>query len=387
MAATGAPATRSQQEEPKESPAEAEAPHESAPEKEPEDVDATPMPSERTRLDPKTPVVTGAWVDTPGPRTTQKHINIAPPPSLSPKKGSPRKNKSPGKSTASRVDEVIEEAVAETIRPQLPSSALQALVQEAKANGRRQSADFGDSTINSLEDLISPEGEMDEDTLQGLQLPTITPRNEAERQRQQELQHLHRMNDRLRAARTSIRDASRGMKRVEDRVEHGEEVEGGAKAVLSECPCAAAGHPFSIRSSLRGLFWDKSLKTKRQGTSWRTLGGLTTLSILMLLLFTWWISEEIACEFYCHHPYTNFSPYPYSVNPNAPQFPFVIPTLAWRKLFWWIPTVSVASWAGRNAYDAAAMQRSVSSTAAWAARSQVAEEVVWDQSMLRDEVI
>ncbi|KAF1920847.1 hypothetical protein BDU57DRAFT_27610 [Ampelomyces quisqualis] len=389
-ALTSAPATGSQQQEQKKSPAEPEAPQASAPEEEPEDVDATPVPSERARLVPKTPVVTGAWVDTPGPRTTQKHISIAPPPSSSPKKGSPRRSKSPIKSTTTRVHKVIAETTLAASRPQLPSSALQALVQEAKANGRRQSADLGDSTINSLEDLVSPEGDMDEDTLQGLQLPTITPRNEAERQRQQELQHLHRMNDRLRAARTSIRDASRGMKRVEDRVEHGEEVEGGAKAGLCECPCAVKGHAFSLRSTLPSLFWDPTLKTKRRGTSWRTLGGLTTLSILMLLLFTWWIGEEIACELYCHHAYTNFSPHKYSVNPNAPQFPFVLPTLLWRALFWWIPAGSAASWAGRSiftAHNAAAMQQSASSTAAWAARSQIAEDVVWEQSMLRDEVL
>jgi len=354
------------------------------PEREMEHVDVTPMPTERRPLEAKTPVVTGAWVDTPGPRSIRKHISIAQSPSNSPKKSSPQKNKSPHKSKAPTVEDVVEAPVPEAVRPQLPKSALEALVQGAKAHGRRGSADYGDSTINSLEDLIAspPEGELDEDTLLGLQLPTITPRNDAERQRQQELLHLHRMNDRLRAARTSIRDASRGMKRVEDRVEHSEELTDDKKVVLS-CPCAASGHHSSLLQNCKQIFWNPGLKSKRAGTSWRTLGGLTTLSILLLMLLTWWLSEEIACELYCQHPYANFSPYRFSVNENAPRFPFVIPTLVSRNLFWWIPS---PAWSGYDA--AAALQHGAQSTAAaWEARSHVAEEVVWDQSMLGDEVV
>jgi hypothetical protein len=360
-----------------------------APEKEVDDVDVTPMPSERPVLEAKTPVVTGAWIDTPGPRTIRKHISISRSRSSSPKKGSPRKSKNLEEAAVPTTEEAPKDTTIEVIRPQLPSSALHALVQEAKAQGRRQSADFGDSTIHSLEELVStpPEGDIDEDTLQGLQLPTTTPRNDAERQRQQELTHLHRMNDRLRAARTSIRDASRGMKRVEDRVEHGEETEGGEQVTIRDCPCAVEGHHSSIWRTPNRLFWDATLRTKRQGTNWRTLGGLTTLSILMLALFLWWISEEIACELYCQHPYATYSPYSFSVNPNAPEFPFVIPTLAYQTLFWWTSSGSPGNWIGGSVFGYKNAVEGVSSTATWAATSQIAEEVVWDQSMLHDEVI
>lgn len=372
-----------------EAPVEPAQPAATAPEKEAEDVDATPMPVERPLRVAKTPVVTGAWVDTPGPGTLRKRINIARSPSQSPKKRSPRKDKSPEKATAAAVQQDVP---VETIRPRLPSSALQALVQEAKAHSSgRQSTDFGDSTINSLEDLISspPEGEMDDDTLQGLQVPTTTPRTEEERQRQQELQQLHRMNERLRAARTSIRDASRGMKRVEDQVENGGDVENIPRSTtVSTCPCAAAGHQPSSWARPTNLFWSAQLKSARRTTSWRTLGGLTLLSILLLVLFTWWVSENIACEFYCHHPYAAYSPYPFSVNPDAPQYPFVIPTLIYRNFFSWIP---FAGWSGSGFYGtqtSAAAHYGASSTAAWAAQTtQIADEVVWDQSMLHDEVI
>ncbi|KAF2828631.1 hypothetical protein CC86DRAFT_368813 [Ophiobolus disseminans] len=391
-----APDMQPPQEEPEDAPQEPEAPleEEVAEEREAEDVDATPMPVERTILNPKTPVVTGAWVETPGPRTIRKHITIARSPSQSPKKGSPQEQTSAQENDTRTANEVLEEVVVDTVRPQVPSSALQALVQEARAHGRRESADYGDSTINSLEDLIaSPVEEVEEDTLQGLQVPTTIPRNEAERQRQQELLHLHRMNDRLRAARTSIRDASRGMKRVEDRVEHGEEVDGTGRTVVRECPCAVeAGHRIPLWKYPVIVFWDSRLKTKREGSRWRMCGGLTPWSILLLTLLLWWISEEIACELYCQHPYATYSRYQYSVNPDAPQYPFVLPTLFYRNFIrvWWEPSSHVTRWIWRNAVGDVSptiLQQSASSTATWASTERVVEEVVWDQSMLSDEVI
>jgi hypothetical protein len=277
-----------------------------------ENVDATPMPKERPVLNPKTPVVTGAWVDTPGPRTILRPTSKERSPSRSPKKSSLRKNKLPEKkrtASAAEEEDALAEEVADTIiaevtRPKLPRSALQALVEDAKSS----SADYGDSTINSLEDLITPSAEspeMDEgegDTLQGLQLPTGTPKNEAERQRNQELLHLHRMNDRLRAARTSIRDASRGMKRVEDQVEHVDDGEPGSsdktKIVYTGCPCAVDGHVqnFSMWRWWKSFFWQDRLKTRRQTRNswWKKLGGLTALSIFLMLFLTYWVTEEIA---------------------------------------------------------------------------------------------
>jgi len=186
----------------------------------------------------------------------------------------------------------------ELIRPSLPGSALQALVQEAKVNDRRPSVDYGDSTINSLEDLITPlpestDGENEEDTLQGLQLPTSTPRNDAERRRQQEAQQLHRMNNRLRAARTSIRQASRGMQRVEEQVEH---VEADADGVQVRVIHHAYPYEFSMWTWFKSCFWYEPLKIARQEASswWKICGGLTALSITMIIVFTWLTSEIIA---------------------------------------------------------------------------------------------
>lgn len=384
--------TQSKQEEPKDTPREPEAPSELElepqvePEGEAEDVDATPMPVERTALDPKTPVVTGAWVHTPGPRTIRKQITISRSPSQSPKKSSPKKRASPQKSQQPAVDEAPKGTAVDTIRPQVPSSALQAVVQEAKTHGRRESVDFGDSTINSLEELIaSPIEEVQEDTLQGLQLPTAPPRNEAERQRQQELLHLHRMNDRLRAARTSIRDASRGMKRVENQVEHGDDP---GRAALN-CPCAAdADHRMPLWKYPIRLFWNPKYKAKRTNTKWGFASGLTPTSLFLLTLLLWWISEEIASELYSQHDYATYSRYQYSVNPNAPKYPFVLPTLFYRNFVRiWLEPVWRITFGDVQSSAWLAQQTASSAATVMASTDRIVEEAVWEQSMLHDEVI
>jgi hypothetical protein len=292
-----------EQEEAKETPQDAEPPSEPEPAPSPEtrNVDATPMPVERTILNPKTPVVTGAWVDTPGPRTAARPASKERSPSPPPEKSNPRRDKSLERRPAHVKEETAPTTTIEVIRPQLPRSALQALVEEAKSHPRRPSADYGDSTINSLEDLITslPDTpQADEDTLQGLQLPTAEPRNEGERQRQQELVHLYRMNDRLRAARCSIRDASRGMKRVEDQVEHVDE--GGqqyaTKIVYKSCLCADGHGGFSLWKWWRSFFWQDRLKSLRcdKNSVLKVCGGLTGLGIFTMLFCMWWVGEEVA---------------------------------------------------------------------------------------------
>lgn len=274
----------------------------------------TPIPD--TPLPPKTPVVTGAWQDTPAPRPPPPNTILQRPRSTSPTKRTPQKQRT--SATTVPVSSVPEEAPPviapplSVIRPSLPTSALQALVCQAKSSDRRSSADYGDSTLNSLQDLITdaPDAALDEDTLQGLQLPTATPQNEAQRQRQQELLHLHRMNDRLRAARTSIRDASRGMKRVEDQVDHVDHVEqelqsNTVKPFLHDCSCATThAHELSLWRWAKSLVWHDRLQTLRQvsNSKWRAWGGLTSFGIVLTLFIAWWISEGIA--WYVANPVT-----------------------------------------------------------------------------------
>lgn len=297
-----APSTLPQEDRPDEKPQPQDSLPTPSPEPETADMDATPMPIERSMLSAKTPQVMGGWVETPAPtlrisrRPTTPSRSLSRSLSRSPKKGSPSK-RSPQKQPQIQAQPQPEEAPPAPLqihKPTLPNSALSSILSHAKSSKRRQrSDDLGDSTINSLEDLITPgnsNSEVEEDTLLGLQIPTEVPKTEAERQRQQELIHLYGMNQRLRAARTSIRDASRGMKRVENQVEHsgegqdGEVAEDGARVVYKDCPCATAGHQTTSTSRIKSLFSNPKSKW------W----GLTWLSLFLIGFFLWFISENVA---------------------------------------------------------------------------------------------
>lgn len=267
------------------------------------DVDVTPMPVERTSSNAKTPKVMGAWVDTPAPRFASRPIERPfSPIEVTTDQGT--QSRSPVKKKEHDTED--QEKEIERVRPKLPKSALEAIVEEAKSHGRKDyhHDSLGDSTIDSLEDLIAPAGEdseglgLDDDTLQGLQLPTEPPRNEAERQRQQELAQLHRMNQRLRAARTSIRDASRGMKRVESRAEHVDEDGQRVKIVYRDCPCAAHGHmnPWIMAwTGFKRMFRDPTMR-RRAGLTWLSIGLLSFLVWLILELYAWYVDARYSCR-------------------------------------------------------------------------------------------
>jgi hypothetical protein len=276
-----------------------------SPEPETADIDATPMPIERSMLSAKTPQVMGGWIETPAPALRISRRPTSPSRSLSrsPQRASPSK-RSPQKQSQIQPQPQPEEAPPAPLKihkPTLPGSALSSIISHAKFSTRRQrSDDLGDSTINSLEDLITPgnsNSEVEEDTLQGLQIPTEVPKNEAERERQQEVKQLLGMNQRLRAARISIRDASRGMKRVEDQVEHFGEgqdegvgkdgvkvAEDGVRVVYKDCPCAGAGHHTSPKPQIKSFF--RNPKSKWWGLTW--------LSLFLIGFFIWFITENVA---------------------------------------------------------------------------------------------
>ncbi|KAJ4350161.1 uncharacterized protein N0V89_008782 [Didymosphaeria variabile] len=317
--------------------------------------DATPKLAERSMLHPKTPVVTGAWVDTiigsPDISTVRKSTKSSQP-SISPLKRSPRKQSLQDLQAALPAEN--QQLTPEVSKPDLPRSVLGALVEEARASGERRSTDYGESTINSLEELIAPianaveSGEPDEDTLP-LDVLTKAPRTEAERRRQEELLHIQNMDRRLRSTRTSLRDTSRGIRRVEEQIERsGERTtivsdnNSGEKIIYREykCPCAeSGGHQFYLWKAIKLIFYDETLKPKRRG--W----GLTWLSIFLISFLTWFILENICCEIWGHHTYAS-SYKGYGVIWGAPEYPYVLPTMTYRALIkpWWRPLYTLFSW-------------------------------------------
>ncbi|CAI6340083.1 unnamed protein product [Periconia digitata] len=318
-----------------------------------EPVASTPVPTERTLLNPKTPVVTGAWVDTPRTATVLKKPTEAPSDLTKPDRmGSPRKILKKEK-TEDSADEKPQVLQPEVIRPKLPDSALQSIIEKARANGQKRSSDFGDSTINSLEELIADHtitSEAEDDIPPDYQKPTGDPRNEADRGRRDEWEHLHSLDNRLQSTSISVRRASNGIGKIERqferRLKHHEEAGAGGqtRATSNTCTCLHHGERapepakrWTFWKGLKSLFYDENLKrTSKRG--W----GLTGLSIVLLTFLTWFIAENLACDAFCNPVYAT-SMKGYGVIYGAPKFPFVLPTITYRALIrpWWRPLYSL----------------------------------------------
>lgn len=122
--------------------------------------------------------------------------------------------------------------------------------------------------------------------------------------------------------------------------------------------------------------------------------------LLIRVLF----ANVIDSEIYCHPMYAQYSPHPFSVNMDAPRYPFVIPTLIYRNLIkaWWLPLYSFLSWIWTAIFGFDEMsthtvldgvRRAASSTtvkSAWRVSSQTVqatEDFDWDLSMGDDQLV
>jgi hypothetical protein len=107
------------------------------------------------------------------------------------------------------------------------------------------------------------------------------------------------MSETLRRTSIGIRDLNRGMRRVETSFENvGDGTSVGRAKPVSPVSVASvcSGHKFSPWKWSTSFFWDPAIKQRRaaQPPWWKIWGGLTGLGILLTLLLTWWVSEEVA---------------------------------------------------------------------------------------------
>lgn len=329
----------------------------------------------------KTPVVTGAWVDTPAP-TTGKRVSSSPSKlrPLGSKRNDGVSATSPPKQTFLTISpskshlrhglptpETSESPEPQPRKPSLPSSALAAVLDDAKSNQKTSDSsvadpvdprtrDFavGDSTINSLQDLVdssitfdanAPQHD-DTDTLRdhlpALPAPGTRPKSAAERQRWKEIEQVSRMNQQLRAARSNIRDARVGLRRMEHAVLTLDEKSHRGGEGCDVCGCPGGSSSFRhLVTETRSMFVTKAdteiATDEKTWWPWRRKWQLTTFGLLAAILITYILTEYTLCKQFCHPRYAARMT-GYGVNPNAPRLPFVIPTLLFRPLRWlWHP--------------------------------------------------
>ena len=249
--------------------------------------------------------------------------------------------------------------------PPPPQSALEAIVAEAKASSG--AAPYGDSTMQSLEDIAHPNLDCTDDLAVALDLdamhaaaspPDPEPaRPRAPRRRQSPGRSLkgsapdalaiEALRKHLLSARTNLVDVDRGLRRVENRIDKVEgeppavdgptakaaaAAAGGAPVVVhTHCTCGA--RPPSLFRALGAEFlaffyaWDPTYRFRLR---------LTWLGLALLVWTVWYVAENWLCELYCHPLYAEWvADWP---DPNAPEYPFVLPTLLLRPWRWlWEP--------------------------------------------------
>lgn len=241
---------------------------------------------------------------------------------------------SPTNQSASQDQETSKKQVAprkEAVpKKQAAPSVLSAILDKWRNNGTDN--DFGDSTVESLNGLISPTG-IDrqevaiEDTPRESETPNTKPKTAAEQERQREMLQLRSMNARLHAARSSIRDANRNARHLENSVDTAEPLVVGCEA----CGCLGCHthqSPLSmIWTGVKGLVLYHDHNRQQR---------LTWFGRVCLVLFLWYISEVVLSECLGTNLYAHTMD-GYGVYPDRPRYPFVFLTfLSWIPPFRWL---------------------------------------------------
>ncbi|KAI6806111.1 hypothetical protein KC332_g13930 [Hortaea werneckii] len=321
------------------------------------DLDVTPAPQKGPE-DAKTPVVTGAWVETPGQRKSSQSR---------PEGKYSAEARAPAPSTEA-MDLKGEERQTDGSKrtfsePARAKSALEDILKEAREQADGQ---FGDTTIRSLENIIDPDlGPSDTglslDIEKMAQEVTAAvnaeqqPMSQAEKDRRQETLAIEAMNKHLRAARTSIKDANKGLRWVENRFENAQD----RPSTSAEPSTATSSAP---KLGKHGLTTCKVCGGTYYGSVWRALWiefrscfytfptpnswtiQFTWLGLLSLSLLIWYAIESALCWQYCHKLYAT-TMVGFGVDYDAPRFPFVLPTLVfrpWKPL--WLPVAEYLQW-------------------------------------------
>ena len=172
-----------------------------------------------------------------------------------------------------------------------PRSAVEAVIRAHEAQEAEDG--LGDATIASLKGLVDDEATVDLSSLLPLDGETLdlinnvnVRVNRGEDLRTEEREQLNRMNEYLRAARSGIRDASKGLKRVEHQVEGAD----------GQPPIVMKGHGREMRFdelTFSDIFRATSRSFRRQFATRSPKGhlSLTWLGLISLILLVWSMLE------------------------------------------------------------------------------------------------
>ncbi|EEQ83976.1 uncharacterized protein BDCG_00781 [Blastomyces dermatitidis ER-3] len=322
-------------------------------------------PADTTLLNVKTPVVTGAWIDTPAPDRTAEppqdpslEINspsaVAAPnhprnrrlaatakrrPEKPPEENPPPEKPPPEPQEDARPKPKTKRASSKPLKkPKLPRSALEAVIEDAKSEN--PGLLLGESTIDSLQELL------DENSTILDSKPFIKSESNEEEGEEDEKEDeakdkasdqtddavVERLNKKLQSLVRSINATQTGLTSLERQIAKDASILLSRTTKQSKkphhrhtdsscdiCDLHSDGRHY-VTFPLPRL-WYRHPDTNRLRP--------TRLSWIVLGFFTWYLAELVMCDYYCHPLYAATCERN-CLDPNAPRMPLVIPTMLWR---------------------------------------------------------
>ncbi|KAF1352149.1 hypothetical protein BDV97DRAFT_348860 [Delphinella strobiligena] len=298
----------------------------------------------------ETPKITGAWVDTP--RTDRPPLSQAPDSVSARYTGEATMNtRLPPNFSA---DTIIPRRRSE---PHLPTSALAAVLEDMRRRKHHVDSDptLGDSTIAELEDMINPSADdptitldLPDSILGGENDIDLHPTTQADRDRRQEDLALEALNNKLKSMGKSIHEASQGLRNAERHISpskrsstNGSSRHENVHNCSCDGHCNACGRHTSVFRAAWSEYWGLYFRWD-DGAKWGM--RLTWLGLACILFWSWLATETTLCSMYCQPTYA-YHMRGYGVNPDAPRFPYVIPTLLFRPFKpVWEPVLTFLAW-------------------------------------------
>ncbi|KAI9929018.1 hypothetical protein ASPWEDRAFT_37047 [Aspergillus wentii DTO 134E9] len=321
---------------------------------------------DRQNIYDKTPVVTGAWIDTPmTERATEPPMKIPPPvepptpikeePEQPSQQAEPQwtgSQRTEPERTQPQVDVQPKQEVQpknnllrkrpSLIKPNLPKSGLENIMQDAKTD--KDSYEFGDDTIESLQLILDEQptetkGEDEDDAayekaiLEKLKLANAAGKSAVDVDQLDE-KFFDRFNDKVKLLVQNISEAQKGLSGLEEQVARDTAIFSARLASGKDpkqphqlhagenCETCGVQSDGRLYASIRlPRLWTRDSVSRRIRLT--LLGWFITISLV------WFFSESTMCDYYCH-PLVSDVCEGNCLRPDAPQFPFVIPTMMWR---------------------------------------------------------
>ncbi|KAL6235573.1 hypothetical protein BDW75DRAFT_209119 [Aspergillus navahoensis] len=220
--------------------------------------------------------------------------------------------------------------------PDHPKSALETVLQEHKNN--KDSLDVGDDTIESLQALVDQQPSEDTETQREDDAAYEQKvMDELESAQSSEMRDFERIEGKLQSLSDNMSLFKSGLNQLESRISQDTEQ---IIASINKNPIEATEGPMRPQESCETCRQRRTFEVVHQciplpqlwdrGRVWWMLRP-TRLGWCILIPLAWYILENTMCDEFCH-PLVAETCEGYCLEPDAPRYPFVIPTMLWRWL-------------------------------------------------------